>query len=105
MSDDHAAILERRIDRMEESIIDKLDSLTNRVNQLGLDAARHQCPDPGACVLIRAEMIAAQKRISEHASRIDSLNRWQAWITGVGATSIFLIGLFGPSIRTILKLP
>ena len=105
MSDDHAAILERRIDRMEESIVDKLDALTERVNRLGIDAARHQCPDPGACVLIRAEMLTAQKKLSEHATRLDSLNRWQAWITGIGASAIFMIGIFGPAIRSILKIP
>ncbi len=105
MSDDHAAILERRIDRMEESIVDKLDALTDRVNRLGVDAARHQCPDPGACVLIRAEMVTAKKQLSDHAERLDRLNRWQAWITGIGASAIFMIGIFGPAIRSILKIP
>ena len=105
MSDDHAAILERRIDRMEETIADKLDALTEKVNKLGIDAARHQCPEPGLCVLLRAEMLSAQKKLADNSTRLDALNRWQAWITGIGAAAIFLLGLFGPTIRSILKLP
>jgi len=84
--------------RRLEAIERKLDHITERV------LSTPHCPSPGLCIQLR-EAVMENKRMMDHAmDRIVKLEKWQAWITGVGAVCVVGISLFGPAIRRFLNI-
>ena len=88
MSDpDVISMLSARLDRIENS----LDELSRYLRE------RPLCPRPGLCLDLESDR-------REVFARITRLERWQAWMAGVGAVLIPLATVFGPRIAALLGL-
>lgn len=92
MSDEQDIL--RRLDKIEE----KLDILNAKV------LSQHLCQTPNTCIRLVDEIKQIKTNQNHTLTRIERLEKWQVWITGIGVTLIFFLTFFGPVIRKYLNL-
>lgn len=111
--------LEKRVDRLDNqyredivAIHQKLDVLTNAINEVLVKSARIECPSPGACIAL-SERLSAQVvahnatmlRVERLELRLMDVEKWQWKMIGVISSIMVILTLFGPAIRKAFGLP
>ena len=110
--------LEKRVDRLDDqyredvvAIHQKLDLLTNSINEVLVKSARIECPAPGSCIAL-SERLSAQLvahnatmlRVERLELRLMDVEKWQWKMIGVISAIMVLLTLLGPVLRKLFKL-
>ena len=103
-TDDRVTELANRVDKLETNLWAELKEINAKLSTMAVQAASKSCPDPGACILLRAELATVRAQAKTDHEAIMKLDRWQAWLTGIGVCAIFTLTLFGPTLRKLFKL-
>lgn len=117
-ADERTHRLEQRVDRLEDQYRDdvsaihgKLDSLVQSVNSVLVRTAKTECPAPGSCMSLSADLKATivahtstMLRVERLELRILDLERWQWRMIGALGVLMVALTLFAPSIRKIIGL-
>ena len=89
----------------QEDICRRLDNIESQLVELNRKLwSKHLCSAPNTCLVLKENFEALEDRFDRVVSRVEGLERWRAWMTGVAVMLITLFGLFGPVIRRALKL-
>ena len=81
--------IERRMDHFERTHGETLKEINGELKAISVTLATNSSHD---------------KRIEAIETRILAMEKWQSWTMGIGVALIFLVTLFGPSIRRSLNL-
>jgi len=98
--------LQLRIDRLEGVWLGEIKEINVKLTQMAItNASRKECPAPGSCLILKADVERALKWLSDHEKKLQSLEKWQASLVAGFALLMIVLTLFAPSIRAILHLP
>lgn len=103
MIHDPIDFLRDRLDAID-SRIDRLESLINQVNSNLMTNVAKTCPAPGSCLELSRQTVQLVNKVDKLENRVLSLEKWQAWLTGIGAVLVVFATVFGPLIRKALNL-
>lgn len=97
--------LNERIDRLETVWLGEIKEINTKLTTMAVaTASKHECPAPGTCVFLKADMERATARLNNHGDRIAELERFRYAAIVIFTIISALLTLFGPSIRSHLGL-
>jgi len=97
--------LNERIDRLESVWLGEIKSINDKLTAMAVaTASKHECPAPGTCVYLKADVERNTTRLNNHGDRIAELERFRYAIIAIVTIIGTLLTLFGPTIRQHLGL-
>lgn len=94
--------LEVRVDRLETSIANDLRRIFEKLETLGVSAAKNACPSPGACISLGNDLEHGMKLLTAVTLRVErlelqliALNQQKAWIMGAWAVVAIIAAAIG----------
>lgn len=92
--------LNERIDRLESVWLGEIKEINSKLTAMAVaTASKHECPAPGTCVFLKADVERNTLRLNNHGDRIAELERFRYAFIAIVTIIGTLLTLFGPIIR------
>ena len=98
--------LDRRVTRLDENFFTEVKGINEKLSTMAVsNAERKDCPFPGLCVQLQAEIKKLWEKVDGHETRMQNVEKWQFAAMGFVMFLMTLLTLFGPSLRAMMHLP